>query len=293
MRIALATCSDLPDWEVDDAPLHRALRERGVALSQPPWDAPDLDWSRFDAVLIRTTWDYWHRRDAFVAWAEQTQAATRLHNPAAVVRWNTDKRYLAALDRAGATIAPTAWVQQGEPVDLAALMAERGWDVAFIKPTVGASASDTFRVTPGQHSAAQAHLDALLKRQSAMVQPYLSRVETDGEFSAVFIDGVLTHAVQKIPVPGDYRVQDDYGASDRPYTLALPEEAAARRALAAAELLLGLEAPLLYARVDFLWGDDGAVYLNELELVEPSLFFRHAPAAAEALADALVRRAQR
>lgn len=290
MKIALATCRDLPDWEVDDAPLHAALRALGVDLSQPAWDAPGLDWSSFDAVLIRTTWDYWHRRDAFVAWAEQVGAATRLHNPARVIRWNTDKRYLSELEQAGVPIAPTVWLPRGSAAELGALMAERQWATAFIKPTVGASASDTFRVTAGTLEAAQAHLDALLRRHDVMVQPYLSRVETDGEFSAIFIDGALTHAVQKIPVPGDYRVQDDHGASDRPYTLAAPEEALARQALAAATSLLELSSPLLYARIDFLWGDRGEVYLNEAELVEPSLFFRHGPGAADALAAALLQR---
>lgn len=288
MRIALATCSDLPDWEVDDAPLHAALRARGVALEQPPWDAP-VDWSAFDAVLIRTTWDYWHRRDAFVAWAESTAAQTRLLNPARVVAWNTDKRYLRPLGEA-VPLAPTVWLEQNQAVDLAALLTARGWPRGFIKPVVGASASDTLRFSADEAHTAQTHLDALLARQGAMVQPYLPRVETDGEFSAIFVDGQITHGVRKVPVPGDYRVQDDYGASDEPYTLSPAEAAAAQRVLAAAESLLGV-GTLLYARADFLWADDGTVFLNELELVEPSLFFRHGPGAAERLADALIRRA--
>ena len=118
-------------------------------------------------------------------------------------------------------------------------------------------------------------------------------VETDGEFSAIFIDGALTHGVRKVPVPGDYRVQDDYGAADYPYALSPDAMQAAQQACAAAAALLKLDHGLLYARVDFLWGDDGTVYLNELELVEPSLFFRHGPQAATALADALLRRAAR
>jgi hypothetical protein len=290
MRIALATCRDLPDWEVDDAPLHRALVAHGVALSQPSWDAAGVDWGAFDAVLIRTTWDYWHRRADFVAWAEHVAVCSQLHNPAAVVRWNTDKRYLRQLSDCRVPIAPTVWLERGQAVDLGALVASRGWSRGFIKPVVGASASDTCRFSADDVVDAQAHLDALLLRQGAMVQPYLARVERDGERSAIFIDGAHSHSVEKRPVPGDYRVQDDYGATDHPCQLSGAELQAAATALAATERLLGLTAPLLYARVDFLCGDDGAVYLNELELVEPSLFFRHAPTAAEALADALLRR---
>ena len=117
-----------------------------------------------------------------------------------------------------------------------------------------------------------------------MVQPYLASVETHGEVSAIFIDGVITHTVRKCPVPGDYRVQDDFGASDEPFPLSEADLELAHRVVDA------VEGDLVYARTDFLRDDDGALRLTELELVEPSLFFRHAPHAAEALVDAVCRR---
>ena len=114
-----------------------------------------------------------------------------------------------------------------------------------------------------------------------LLQPYLARVETEGELSAIFIDGRLSHAVRKVPVHGDYRVQDDFGAHDEPTTLARDEIALAERAIRVA----GTD--LLYGRTDFLRADDGSLVLTELELVEPSMFFRHAPQAPDRLADAL------
>ena len=82
MHIALATCSNLPDWEVDDAPFHQALARRGVTIPQVVWDDPEADWSQFDAVLIRTTWDYMEKHAAFVAWAKQVEQARHVHRVA-------------------------------------------------------------------------------------------------------------------------------------------------------------------------------------------------------------------
>jgi hypothetical protein len=280
MKLALATCSELPDWEVDDAPFHAALATRGVHVQQPAWDS-GCDWSAFDAVLIRTTWDYVARRDAFVAWAHHVASVTRLFNPAPVIEWNTHKGYLRRLARAGAPLAPTLWLDRYDSVQLASVLP---WDSGFIKPQVGASASDTLRFTRADLPRAQDHLDALLRRSDVMVQPYLSQVETQGEVSAIYLDGRFSHGVRKVPVPGDYRVQDDYGATDAPHTLTAQERAVC-------DAVLGLvDEDLLYARVDLMRDDADRIVLAELELVEPSLFFRHGPGAADALADALVRR---
>ena len=125
-----------------------------------------------------------------------------------------------------------------------------------------------------------------------MLQPYRESVETEGELSLVVVDGEATHGVRKIPVPGDYRVQDDFDASDVPHEFAADERAALLEVVVAAERELAMPTgSLLYARVDVLRAPDGGLDLNELELVEPSLFFRHRAAAAERLAEALLRRA--
>jgi len=291
MKLALVTCTDLPGWERDDRPLHAELDARGIPYDQPAWDA-DVDWSTYDAALIRTTWDYMPRRDAFVAWAESTGTRTRLFNPAAVIQWNTHKGYLRELAALGVPVAPTVWVDRGERVDVAAEMAERGWSRGFIKPSVGACAVGTLRFGEAEFAAAQRHAEALLVEGGLMLQPYLARVEVSGELSAICFDGELCHAVQKIPVAGDYRVQDDHGAKDHPVDLSPDQADLFRRVIDAThEVAPGLEGePLLYARVDLMWDDAGELCLTEIELVEPSLFFRHGPDAPRRLVDALVRR---
>lgn len=297
MRIALATCSTLPAWERDDAPLHAALRERGVTLEQPVWDHPEVDWASFDAVLIRTTWDYQSKREAFIAWADRTAACTRLQNPAAVVRWNTDKTYLRELEALGVPIAPTTWFEVGQPHELARAVEQRGIVRGFLKPVIAANARGTFRFDahdPAQLAAAQQHLVRSTASEPMMLQPYLSAVEREGELSAIYFDGELSHAVRKIPVPGDFRTQDDYGARDEPITLAPDAAALAELALAGFKMITRERGwgtrELLYARVDMLRDGSGQWLLNELELVEPSLFFRHGPHAADRLATALLAR---
>lgn len=278
MRLALATCSALPSWEVDDRVFHEALVARGVEVRHAVWDDRNVDWTSFDAVLIRTTWDYQEKRAAFVAWAEQLPIP--LYNPADVVRWNTHKSYLRDLEARGVPIVPTEWLRRGTTPNIASLCQSRGWRRAFLKPCVGATARETLRFDAG-NPAAEQHASRLLANEDLMLQPYLWRVESEGEFSAIFIDGELTHSVRKIPVPGDYRVQDDFGATDT--LVDFPDVALARRTLDA------VSRKLMYARTDFLIAEDG-LRLVELELVEPSLFFRHARHAAERLADAVVRR---
>lgn len=310
-RLALATCSNLPDWEVDDRPLVAAFEARGVEVAEPVWDDPAVDWAGFDACLIRTTWDYMERPDEYLEWAERVATVTRLFNPPGAVRWNLHKRYLRDLEERGIPTVPTVWLPRGSTPEIAEILARRGWRRAFLKPMVGATARETLRFATDEAglARAQAHLDRLLPQEGLMLQPYLSRVETEGERSAIFFDGTsagtdgrlaFSHAVVKRPVPGDYRVQDDFGASDAPVALE-PRELEVARAAVAQVAQSGLWASgaegdgdrLLYGRVDLLRGDPQEVFVTELELIEPSLFFRHAREAAPRLAEALLRRLHR
>src|SRR5690554_7888486 len=116
MLVALMTCSTLPSHEHDDEPLHAALRERGVTVEQAIWDDRRVDWSSFDAVLIRTTWDYQEKHKEFLAWAERVAEQAPLYNPAPIVRWNTHKLYLRELEGLGVPLAPTQWFEAGREI---------------------------------------------------------------------------------------------------------------------------------------------------------------------------------
>ena len=203
MRLALATCSNLPDWEVDDFPFHEAIVDAGIEMSRPVWDDPDVDWKSFDAVLIRTTWDYQEKQVAFNDWAQRISQETHLVNPVEVVVWNTAKTYLRDLEAVGAPLTPTHWLDQGTTVNIADLMQDIGWSQGFLKPVVGATARETlpFETTTEGLEKAQAHLDRLLPDESMMLQPFLESVLKEGEYSAIFFGGEFSHGVQKIQFP--------------------------------------------------------------------------------------------
>ncbi len=286
-RIALASCDPFPPVPDDEEPLRAALRSRGVTVEEPAWDAR-TDWRRFAACLVRTTWDYMERREEYLEWARRVAAQTRIFHPPQVIAWNTHKSYLRALEAAGVPLAQSVWLDRGASVDLATLLRDRDWESALVKPMVGATARRTLRLGRADVVSGQAQLDAWLAEEDMIVQQYLPAVETEGELSVIMVDGQITHGVRKIPVPGDYRVQDDFGARDEPWPTDARCRLLARDIATAAQGILRTD--LLYARVDFLRDLTGDLVLNELELVEPQLFFRHEPFAGDRLAEALLAR---
>jgi glutathione synthase/RimK-type ligase-like ATP-grasp enzyme len=250
------------------------------------WDDPSVDWASFDAAWIRSTWNYTAAPAEFLAWATATAAVTRLWNPAHVVTWNSHKSYLLDLAARGVAVVPTELIRAGEPVDLAALMAERGWSEVVVKPAVSVGAIGAVRVeaaAAAEWSEAHAEWEAVRGGVDCLVQPLMAGV-ADGEVSMIVIDGTLTHAVVKVPAAGDFRVHVQYGGQELAHQPAPAERALAEAAVEA------VGEPLLYARVDVVAAEDGP-RLMELELIEPSLFLALAPTRARrTLTDAVATR---
>ncbi len=287
MQVALATSSAFRDLDPDDAPLVAALERRELDPRPLVWDDPLSDWTAAPVCLIRSTWDYFDHPEEFRAWADTTGSVTDLWNRAETVRWNSDKRYLLDLEGRGVPTVPTLWLEPGSQIDIAHELAVRDWDAAIIKPAIDGGARRLLRVGPGAAGAgaAQAHVNTLLAGDGAvMVQPFLESVERDGELSIVFVDGRVTHAVRKRPSSGDFRVQPEWGGSVERVEPTRAEHEAAEAVLAAAER------DFLYARVDMVRGGAGELLLIELEVIEPRLFLRSAPEAADALAAAIAGR---
>ncbi len=285
MKLAIITCQELPKGVDDDHGLFVAIQQTGIELDVVCWNA-DIDWSIYDACLLRSVWDYHERIDEFNQWLDETAKITEVINGADVVRWNQDKKYLAELADFGVTIAPTVWLSARQPFDLASWCQQQTTEQVFLKPVIGADSSGTLRFdnTAEGIVTAQKHLHQWLPQMDMMLQPYLPQVETHGETSAIYFAGTLSHAVRKIPVKGDYRVQDTFGASDTAYQLTAVEMALAKACLDFLEVKFST---VLYARFDFLHDGAGTAFLNEAELIEPSLFFNHGPKAAEFFAQAI------
>jgi glutathione synthase/RimK-type ligase-like ATP-grasp enzyme len=266
MKIAFVTHAGLPELSADDRLAVEELSRRGIVVVPVVWDDPGIRWSAYDRVVIRSCWDYHLRPDAFLGWLDRMEEeGIPLWNPAAVVRGNVDKAYLSDLAAAGLPVVPTASLERGRTVDLAALLAERGWAEAVVKPSVSASAFRTLRVRRDEAGAAQGSLDELLAASGALVQPFLAEIRTAGEWSLIFLGREYSHAVLKRPAAGDFRVQTELGGSADP---AVPPPALVEQARRVVATIPG---PWLYARVDGV--ESGGVFtLMELELTEPSLF---------------------
>jgi hypothetical protein len=269
VRVALATCSWLPDLHEDCALLPPALRALGVETDVAVWDDPDVDWAAYDLVVVRSTWDYVPRRADYLAWAA---SVPRLANSAAVLAWNTDKTYLRDLVAAGIPVIPTAFVAPGEPYEAVG-------DVV-VKPSVSYGALDTERFTDAADAAplvARLHAEGRI----AMVQPYVAGIDEAGETAVVVIEGEISHAARKKPL-----LSGEPASMDDPDLLSPREASAAERELAL-RVVAAVPEPLLYARVDLVPGPDGAPLLIELEATEPSLMLRQAPGSADRLARAV------
>ncbi len=289
--IALVTARAARDLDEDLAPLLAALKDARLPSVVVSWDDPVVNWSAFSLALLRSTWDYSSRLDEFLGWLEGVRQATTVLNPLELVRWNVDKHYLAALEGKGVSIVASRFVEPGD--DAAGVLGQflkqhPGGDVV-IKPAVGAGSRDAQRHGRADHAPMHAHITRLLEqRRSVLLQPYLDRVDEQGETALIYFEGRYSHAIRKGPLLRRGSAPTRALFAPEIITPRIPgpdEQALAERALAA----LPFEMPL-YARVDLIRAAEGAPCVLELELAEPSLFFAYAPGAAARFAGAIGRR---
>ncbi|MGW5862352.1 ATP-grasp domain-containing protein [Streptomyces sp. NPDC055239] len=286
-RPAIALVTSRPQLETGldrDLPgLARSLGAAGAEVATVSWDDPRVDWERFDLVVIRSAWDYSERVAEFVAWAGRVARLTVLANPASVVRWNTDKRYLAELAAAGVPVVPTRYLAPGDAMEIPD-------DGEFVvKPTSGAGARFAARYEKGAYDDAVRHIERMHgEGLTAMVQPYVPRIEETGERALVYVGGRFLHAVQKGAVLAPGAAYDDEKMPHpdlRPWQPTSAELDLAERALAA----VPGSPELLYARVDLVDGaDGGALCVMELELVEPNLFLDLHPGSLPAVTEEIL-----
>lgn len=270
--LALVTCTGAVDLDADLALLVRELPEARVQI----WDDPAVDWAVFDAVIIRSTWDYHERRDDFIRWARHVESVSDLWNPFELIEWNTDKRYLLDLGRDGIPIVQTTFIDPGEPI--------RDLDVSgdlVIKPSIGAGSNGVVR-TRGDEDLARSHISALHARGlTAMLQAYVAEIDVAGETGLVFLGGAFSHAFEKSAILAA-TVESD-GAL-------FADEQVRPRTASAAEIAIGEQVVAqlphtAYARIDLLPSATGPVVL-EVEVTEPSLYLdcdEGAPARAAAV----------
>lgn len=292
-HVALVSARGARKLDEDLPPLQRALEAAGARVTIVRWDDSKIEWAEFDLAVLRSTWDYATRLPEFLDWVHRAALRTRLLNPLAVVRWNTDKHYLAELERAGVPVVPGTFVEPGADAQqaLAAFLeAHLHAEDVVIKPAIGAGSKDAQRHARESRNDMLAHLDRLLNAsRSVLMQPYLPSVDTQGETALLFFNGEFSHAIRKGPLL-------QRGAAPAAGLFAVEritscEPSSAERAIAQRALgTIPFERPLLYARVDLIQDESGAPRLLELELTEPSVFLDHAAGAAERFARAILGR---
>ena len=274
MKVALLNCADLPETDIDEAPLLGALRAEGVDAETLSWDKPHARADAYDAVVLRATWNYAQHLEAFLGYVDAAATRTLVLNPASVVRANVHKRYLFDLEARGVPVPPTRLVERGvEPT----LEHVSDWSDVVVKPAVSGGSWKTRRFADDA-AGALAFLSAEVAERDMLVQQTLPGFADPGERALVFIEGRFEHAMRKSP---RFSGQDEC-------TTPLPSVPDADLEIAHAALAT-FDETLLYARVDLV-EHEGATLVSELECIEPSLFLGTNPPAGARLARAIVER---
>jgi hypothetical protein len=273
----------MPDITDDDRLVADLLRERGVEVISVVWDAP-LDRSRFDRVIIRSTWDYHLKPDRYIGWLQGfLPESGRLWNPPQAVLANLDKRYLLEMAMRGVDVVPTYVQSAGHYAVLREILDRCQWDEVVIKPAVSASGFGTWRTSRAAAADDQDRFVEQVRSRDVLIQPYMPEVAMKGEWSLVFFSGRYSHAVLKRPATGDFRVQRHLGGTT------IRAEPASDLVAQAETVLATVEHSLLYARVDGI-ERQGRFVLMELEINEPFLFLGYSDKAAQRFADAIMDR---
>ena len=266
MQVAFVTYHKEPDLTQDDKILMQYLVQKNIAVSPVLWDDATINWQQFDAIILRSMWDYFERPDEFNQWLDKLELlGCKVLNPLSVVKWNQNKNYFDDFSKKGIGLPPYVICSKKNTGTLKKIMEDNGWRKVVVKPTISGGAYNTWITTTGSAVADEMRFGELLQTGDVIVQLFVEEIITKGELSLVFFNKRFSHAICKKAKQGDFRVQTQFGGTAdaiEPDKIVL---------LQATDLLNNINEPLLYARVDGIVMDDGKFLLMELELIEPSL----------------------
>lgn len=281
-RCAFLSMDSLEDFFSSDTMLFEPLKNVGWLVEEVSWRKTDVDWNVYDVVVIRSTWDYQDDAEGFMACLQRIEASSaQLQNSLNIVRWNISKKYLKELQNQGINIVPTLWFDSFSLPEIQAGFSHFDTPELVIKPLVSANADHTYRLTPETLKQQAQKLDTIFATREFMVQPFLTGIVDEGEYSLFYFAGQYSHSILKQPESGDFRVQEEHGG--RLSTIQPCEEmlTTARHSLAA------LPEDVLYARIDLVRHKNEFVVI-EIELIEPSLYFNMDPDSPQRFVDAFI-----
>jgi glutathione synthase/RimK-type ligase-like ATP-grasp enzyme len=287
LQIALVTCRSLGDYttnaDSEDDRLFRFLAEKGHQVSFQVWDEEQVDWTAFDAIIIKSPWDYFDKINAWYTWLDKLEAlGCRVLNPVKTLRWNSDKIYFKDMQAQGVQLVPTVWLEQGSTFDADIVFDAIGQDKLIVKPRVSGAAKNTLAIEQSEAGNYIERINALLQEDAFLAQPFLEQIKTQGEWSFIFFNGEYSHTVLKTAKSGDFRVQHFFGGS-----VHTPEPPVDMLATAT-RIVEQFAGDCLYARVDGV-ELNGELALMELELIEPFLFLSTNEGALERYYQALLQ----
>ena len=283
-RCAYLTMDCLGDFVAYDELTKAPLMRLGWKVNDIPWRRTGVDWDEYDAVVIRTPWDYQRDPELFLKLlARIDRSRPQLHNGLDIVRWNIKKTYLRDLEDRGVPVVPTLWSRDLSEQRILELHEQLGTEQFVIKPLIGATADDTLRLHRGQSSSETQQAIEIFRDRPFLAQPFVDSVVEVGEFSLFYFAGEYSHAILKSPAEGDFRVQEEHGGQIQS-TIADTELLDA-----GAAAMTAIDTILLYARVDLVRLPDGTPAIMELELIEPSLYFAYNERSPQRFAEALDR----
>jgi glutathione synthase/RimK-type ligase-like ATP-grasp enzyme len=284
-RIAFLTMDSLADFVSYDQLVLDLLRESGVFVDEVSWRSRSVCWDDYELVVIRSPWDYQQDAEAFLQVLENIERSrATLLNPLSIVRWNIRKHYLRELEQQGISIVPTIWLESPQVSELHDAFEQLGCDELVGKPLVGANADHAHRLSRSSQEAALVEAAAAWAQTTALVQPFVPSIQSEGELSLIWFEGQFSHAVRKVPKAGDFRVQEEHGGNisrcdPPPDVLQL-----------AADCHRVLAERLLYSRVDIVRLPNGRPAVMEMELIEPSLYLAFDAAAPQIFARSIRER---
>ncbi len=262
----------------EDYLVQRSLENLGLKVARKDWDNSEFKWEETKYALFRTTWDYFDKFKKFKKWLEKTKNKTKFINSYEQIIWNTDKHYLLELSNKNIKIPPTEIIAKNTKKTLKEVFAKSNFKEIIIKPTVSGAGRHTYRINKNNINKYENIFSLLLKKEDFMVQEFQKNILTKGEISIMLINGEHSHAILKKAKKNEFRVQDDFGGTVHSYS-------ASKEEIKFAENIISIIKPKpVYARVDLMLNNKNKIVLSELELIEPEMWFRKNPLAAEILA---------
>ncbi|KAA9346089.1 ATP-grasp domain-containing protein [Adhaeribacter soli] len=272
LKIALVTYNDKGNFpgegSLEDNRLHQFLLSKDLEVNFEIWDDPDVNWKKYDAILLKSPWDYFDHIQEFNRWLDKLESQhLRVLNPIKTVRWNSDKRYLLDLEKSGFPIVPTRILETPDDLNIYELYEKWQTETIIIKPVISGGAKNTFSISKAEAATIEPKIKFLLAKEAFLAQPFVPEIQTEGEWSLIFFNGRFSHCVLKVPKSGDFRVQHYFGGAIIPSD---PPETVLKTAQ---KLVQEFANDCLYARVDGVKVKD-EFQLMELELIEPLLYLQ-------------------